>query len=345
MHRTFGSGGGAALYVNGIAVAATNQGYATGDQAGAALDIVIGAGLNRTSNFFPGQLDEFTIGVAGNNTPGQPGGRNYGNFTLATDNDFVRQNLVGVNPGDINRDSLVNTIDINTFITNWRRVQQVNGVTVGDLNSRLFGDLNMNGTVDIDDAYTLHSALRAAGWGGAGLQLARDRFPSRAAASWRCSQLRWQEWHGDDDAKCLLCTRQGCRRPGKWMRTCYPAFPKDGAHFQGILYVYRTRRRSDRVRRRYCTCWISSALPVIAAVAIVGCSQGGSGKPTAHLSPPSPLMVSLSPTTRGQRSIFGRRYGSSDQRRSPIASTTVRTPAGQRRRSHSDSSADWKDGL
>jgi hypothetical protein len=36
---------------------------------------------------------------------------------------------------------------------------------VGDLNSRLFGDLNMNGTVDIDDAYTLHFALRAAGVG------------------------------------------------------------------------------------------------------------------------------------------------------------------------------------
>jgi hypothetical protein len=34
---------------------------------------------------------------------------------------------------------------------------------VGDLNSRLFGDLNMNGTVDIDDAYTLHFALRSAG--------------------------------------------------------------------------------------------------------------------------------------------------------------------------------------
>ncbi len=168
MHRTFGSGQGAALYVNGIAVAATNQGYATGDQAGAALDIIIGAGLNRTSNFFQGQLDEMTIGVAGSNPPGEPGGRNYGNFTLATDNDFVRQNLVGVNPGDINRDSLVNTVDINTFITNWRRVQQVNGVTVGDLNSRLFGDLNMNGTVDIDDAFTLHAALRAGG-SGAGL--------------------------------------------------------------------------------------------------------------------------------------------------------------------------------
>jgi hypothetical protein len=166
MHRTFGSDGGAALYVNGIAVAATPAGYATGDQGGAALDIIIGAGLNRTSNFFAGQLDEFTIGVAGNNT-GQAGGRDYGVVNLGVDNAFVRQNLTGVNPGDINRDGSVNTTDINTFVANWRRAQQVNGVTVGDLNSRLFGDLNMNGTVDIDDAYTLHAALRAAG--GAGL--------------------------------------------------------------------------------------------------------------------------------------------------------------------------------
>jgi hypothetical protein len=167
MHRTFGSDGGAALYVNGIAVAATPAGYATGDQGGAALDIIIGAGLNRTSNFFAGQLDEFTIGVAGNNT-GQAGGRDYGVVNLGVDNAFVRQNLTGVNPGDINRDGSVNTTDINTFVANWRRAQQVNGVTVGDLNSRLFGDLNMNGTVDIDDAYTLHAALRAAG-SGAGL--------------------------------------------------------------------------------------------------------------------------------------------------------------------------------
>jgi hypothetical protein len=58
---------------------------------------------------------------------------------------------------------MVNNTDVNTFVTNWQRAQQVNGVTVGDLNSRLFGDLNMNGTVDIDDAYTLHFALRSAG--------------------------------------------------------------------------------------------------------------------------------------------------------------------------------------
>ncbi|HEY3392044.1 MAG TPA: LamG-like jellyroll fold domain-containing protein, partial [Lacipirellulaceae bacterium] len=141
MHRTFGSGGGAALYVNGIAVAATTAGYATGDQGGAALDMIIGAGLDRTSNFFSGQLDEFTIGVAGNNT-GQPGGRDYGAVNLGEDNAFVKQNLTGVNAGDINRDGSVNTTDINTFVANWRRVQQVNGVTVGDLNSRLFGDLN-----------------------------------------------------------------------------------------------------------------------------------------------------------------------------------------------------------
>jgi hypothetical protein len=167
MHRTFGAGGGAALLVNGIAVAATPAGYPQGNQAGANLDIVIGAGLDRASNFFSGQLDDITIGVAGNNT-GQPGGRDYGPVNLATDNDFVERNLIGVNPGDINRDGAVNNTDINLLVTNWRRAQQVNGVTVGDLNSRLFGDLNMNGTVDIDDAYTLHAALSAAG-SGAGL--------------------------------------------------------------------------------------------------------------------------------------------------------------------------------
>ena len=83
--------------------------------------IVIAAGLNRTSNFFAGQFDDFVIGVAGNNT-GQPGGRDYLAFDLATDNDFVRQNLVGVKDGDINRDGSVNNTDVTTFVTNWRRV-------------------------------------------------------------------------------------------------------------------------------------------------------------------------------------------------------------------------------
>jgi hypothetical protein len=162
MHRTFGSGGGAVLLVDGVAVAATLSGYATGAQGAADLPIVIGAGLNKTSNFFSGQLDDFVVGVAGNNA-GQPGGRNYGVLDLATDNGFIRHTLMGVNAGDINRDGAVNNTDVSTFVSNWRRSQQVNGVTVGDLNSRLFGDLNMNGTVDIDDAYTLHFALRSAG--------------------------------------------------------------------------------------------------------------------------------------------------------------------------------------
>jgi hypothetical protein len=162
MHRTFGANGGAVLYVNGLAVAATPNGYSTAGQAVGSLPIVFGAGLNQTSNFFQGQLDDFVLGVAGNNS-GQQGGRDYGAFSLATDNQFVARDLTGVNPGDINRDGMVNNTDVNTFVSNWRRAQQVNGVTVGDLNSRLLGDLNMNGTVDIDDAYTLHFALRSAG--------------------------------------------------------------------------------------------------------------------------------------------------------------------------------------
>jgi hypothetical protein len=162
MHRTFGAGGGAALLVNGIAVAATPNGYSTAGQPAADLPIVFGAGLNKSSNFFAGQLDDFVLGVAGNNT-GQLGGRDYLALTPATDNAFIRQNLMGVNPGDINRDGMVNNTDANTLITNWRRAQRVNGVVVGDLNSRLFGDLNMNGMVDIDDAFAVHFGLRAAG--------------------------------------------------------------------------------------------------------------------------------------------------------------------------------------
>jgi hypothetical protein len=168
-HRTFGSGGGAALYVDGIAVAATPNAYPTGDQAGPALNLVIGAGgggldLTMLTNFFSGQLDDFSVGVAGDNS-GSTGGRDYGDFDLATDNEFVAQDLAGVNAADINRDTLVDDTDVGIFVTNWLREQQVDGVTVGDLNSRAFGDLNMNGVVDLDDAFTLHAGLLAAGVG------------------------------------------------------------------------------------------------------------------------------------------------------------------------------------
>jgi hypothetical protein len=84
MHHTLGANGGAALLVNGIAVAATPNGYSTAGQPAADLPIVFGAGLNQTSNFFAGQLDDFVLGVAGKNTNLANGGLNYGELTLPT---------------------------------------------------------------------------------------------------------------------------------------------------------------------------------------------------------------------------------------------------------------------
>jgi hypothetical protein len=60
------------LYINGVAVAITEADY---NAAAATGNIVFGASLDQSANFFTGQLDDFTIGISGDNT-GQTGGQN-----------------------------------------------------------------------------------------------------------------------------------------------------------------------------------------------------------------------------------------------------------------------------
>jgi hypothetical protein len=161
MHRTF-TNDAAALYVDGVVVAATGINY---DAAGAANSIVFGANVAQTANFFQGSLDNFSLWVSGNNT--QQGGQNYGAVNLAVENDFIRNRLVGVPVGDVDMNGVLDpNVDVPLFIANWLSTYQVSGITIGDLTTRAVGDFNLNGTVDIDDAFTLHQGLSMAGMGG-----------------------------------------------------------------------------------------------------------------------------------------------------------------------------------
>jgi hypothetical protein len=161
MHRTF-TNTAAALYVNGVAVAATNNDYNTGAAAG---NLVVGASTDQTTNFFQGQLDNFSIYVSGNNST-QTGGADWGAVNLAVDNDYIRQQLIGKPAGDVDLSGALGPSDVTTFVANWRTTKQVNGVTVGDLSTRTKGDLDIDGDVDLDDAFALHLALLGAGAGG-----------------------------------------------------------------------------------------------------------------------------------------------------------------------------------
>ena len=157
MHRTF-TNDMAALYVDGVAVAATTNNY---DMNGAAANIVFGASVDQSTNLFQGQLDSFSILVAGDNTV--QGGQNWGPVNLAIDNDYIRQQLDGIPEGDVNLSGAVDPADVSVFVANWRKVQSVNGVQLGDLTSRMQGDLDFDGDIDLDDAFALHEALLSAG--------------------------------------------------------------------------------------------------------------------------------------------------------------------------------------
>ena len=160
MHRTF-TNASAVLYVNGVAVGGTTVAYNTAPAAGS---IVFGANLAENSNFFQGQMDNFALDVSGDNST-TSGGKNYGAVNLANDNDFIRQAMIGKPVGDVDLNGSVGPSDVTTFVANWLKTKTVGGVTVGDLSTRAIGDLDFNGVVDINDAYTLHHALAGGGAG------------------------------------------------------------------------------------------------------------------------------------------------------------------------------------
>ena len=85
--RTFNSLS-AGLYVNGELVLLTPVGdppyfAAAAAAAGADLDIVFGANLAGTGNFFTGQMDNFRLLISGDNSGLTANGENYGEVDLS----------------------------------------------------------------------------------------------------------------------------------------------------------------------------------------------------------------------------------------------------------------------
>jgi hypothetical protein len=169
--RTFDNSS-AALYVNGRLILLSpngdplyhNAGFSSA--AGTDLDIVFGADLPGTGNFFTGQLDNFRLIVAGDNRGVTANGKNYGAVDLSVDNDYIAAHVVR---GDANGDGVVNgngtgpaaTDDVTFFVNHFLNKHTFTDTAgfsrvMGDITSvTTQADFNGDGTTNLLDWYIL----------------------------------------------------------------------------------------------------------------------------------------------------------------------------------------------
>jgi hypothetical protein len=164
--RPAGSPGGSRLYINGQVVAAASGNYS----AAAHEELVVGSNTSRdvsnnfnggTANYFHGVLDNLTMTLIGHNTAqaGPPVGMINSPFSFGSDNEYAVNFLSAYSVGDLTRDSnvtgdgsgLPSSDDVAAFIANWEFEQTINGIRVGDINSRLHGDFDFDGFVGLSD--------------------------------------------------------------------------------------------------------------------------------------------------------------------------------------------------
>ena len=188
-----------ALLVNGVAVAARGGVYETGNT-----QLAFASNQDATGNYFNGALDDVRIFLWGNNV-GQtnggagPNGQNWGTLNLATDNDWIQQELASraallavpsIPAADVNLDGHVNgngtgsvaTDDVSAFIAFWNYQRRVDDIQVGDWISRQNGDLNYDGRTDLADVFLLRRALISLGSGSFSLSLLNSHFVPEPAA-------------------------------------------------------------------------------------------------------------------------------------------------------------------
>ncbi|WP_425398749.1 PEP-CTERM sorting domain-containing protein [Aeoliella sp.] len=195
-----GAAFGGALLINGVAVITRSTSYDP-----EATPLVIGAnsdGEEGFENYYDGVIDDVRLffwgdnsdqlgadGVVGGTNSGGPDptpivlnadGEDWGDIGFlrpesldrpgGVNNEWIAQELASMgvtDPGDVNLSGgLADAADEAAFVTHWRKRQVIDGVQVGDWNSRQEGDLNYDGYVDLLDVYILHDSLTASGAGG-----------------------------------------------------------------------------------------------------------------------------------------------------------------------------------
>lgn len=152
------TGNQAILYVDGVAVAATNRFYNGGVSFFA---IGADASENGGTNNYQGVVDDLSVFVFGDNTSN--GGQDWGTPSLVEDNGFIADALGDVLAGDVDLDGNLDDDDVTAFVSFWGSENRVNGALVGDLNTRNSGDLNLDGRVDLGDWNVLVESFLAEG--------------------------------------------------------------------------------------------------------------------------------------------------------------------------------------
>ena len=184
---------GGVLLINGVAVAARNDAV----EFNAAQLLTIGGSrvtqdLSMT-NPFRGIIDDVKIGLWGTSSATA---QNYGTLNLATDNEWIATQLGGKPLADVNLDGIVSgdgagpalTDDITKMLQGWGTRKLVNNVQFGDWSTRLQGDLNYDGAVNLSDAFMLRQAFK-----GLGLELNMSVFtagvPEPSSLALACAGL------------------------------------------------------------------------------------------------------------------------------------------------------------
>jgi hypothetical protein len=168
------------VYVNGVAVSANNGNPSPGelDDGNRIGVLVVGAeevaSLDTVNpeftNYFKGTVDDLKMYVFGDNSsdPLSPPGQDYGTFNLFSDNDWIASQIALIpsgilKPGDVNRDGSVNQSDVTAFASGWKKEKRLKGslntIMVGDWETWGWGDLNLDGVVDLHDALILDQQL------------------------------------------------------------------------------------------------------------------------------------------------------------------------------------------
>ena len=166
---------GGALFINGVIVKASRNAYTFVENHPLTIGAqqfqgdLGGATPSDPANFYKGIVDDVDVFLWGTNTSNF----DFGTFNAGEDNDWIAAQLTGILPGDINRDGQVSgngtgpvaSDDVSALVLNWRYRQVFDGLLLGDWNSRLKGDLNFDGIVNLQDAFQVRNGLIASGLG------------------------------------------------------------------------------------------------------------------------------------------------------------------------------------
>ncbi|MCA9241339.1 MAG: hypothetical protein KDA37_14110, partial [Planctomycetales bacterium] len=99
---------------------------------------------------------------------GPPAGQDYGTFDLFSDNEWIASQIAALpngvlRSGDVTRDGAINQADVTAFVAGWDRKKEfqgsVNRLYVGDWETWGWGDLNLDGRVNLTDAVILDENL------------------------------------------------------------------------------------------------------------------------------------------------------------------------------------------